>query len=50
MVASNGVELHYERVGRGPRLLYCNGSGATLASMWLLFDMPISGFDLLAFD
>ena len=46
----NGVELHYERVGRGPRLLYCNGSGATLDSVRPLLTMLASRFDLLTFD
>jgi hypothetical protein len=30
--ACNGVALHFERVGHGRRLLYCNGSGTTLDS------------------
>lgn len=46
----NGVELHYERAGRGPRLLYCNGSGATLDSVRPLLGLLTSRFDLLAFD
>lgn len=48
--ACNGVEIHYERLGSGPRLLYCNGSGATLDSVRPLLGMLASRFDLLAFD
>ncbi len=47
---SNGVELHYERHGVGPKLLYCNGSGATLDSVRPLLAMFASRFDVLAFD
>lgn len=46
----NGVALYYERVGRGPRLLYCNGSGATLDAVRPLLGMLASRFELLAFD
>ncbi len=31
-ITANGIELYYERRGSGPRLLFCNGSGATLAT------------------
>lgn len=48
--ARNGIEIHYERLGSGPRLLYCNGSGATLDSVRPLLGMLASRFDLLAFD
>ncbi len=46
----NGVVLHYERVGDGPRLLYCNGSGTTLDSTRPLLEKLSAQFDLLAFD
>ena len=48
--ACNGVALHYERVGDGPRLLYCNGSGTTLDSTRPLLDKLAAQFELLAFD
>jgi pimeloyl-ACP methyl ester carboxylesterase len=48
--ACNGVEIHYERLGSGPRLLYCNGSGATLDSVRPLLGLLASRFDVLAFD
>ena len=31
-VTANGIELYYERRGSGPRLLFLNGSGTTLAT------------------
>lgn len=46
----NGVTLRYERAGNGPKLLYCNGSGATLASVRPLLSAFSAHFDLLAFD
>jgi 3-oxoadipate enol-lactonase len=51
-VATNGVALHYERLGHedGPRLLFCNGSGTTMGSSRPLLDMLSAQFDLLAFD
>lgn len=49
-VQCRGSEIHYERLGSGPRLLYCNGSGATLDSVRPLLAMLGSRFDLLAFD
>ena len=42
-VSVNGIELYYERRGRGPRLLFFNGSGATLATtgplIWAFADV-----------
>ena len=29
-VNANGIDIYYERRGEGPRLLFLNGSGATL--------------------
>ena len=46
----NGVELYWERAGSGPRLLFCNGSGATMADARPLLDALAGGFDLLAWD
>lgn len=46
----NGAELYYERAGQGPRLLYCNGSGATLAAVRPLLAVLAGQFELLAFD
>ena len=46
----NGIRLHYELAGEGPRLLFLNGSGATLASTQLLLDPFRKRFELLAHD
>jgi 3-oxoadipate enol-lactonase len=46
----NGIEIHYARMGQGPRLLYVNGSGATLATTQMLFAPFAERFDLLAHD
>jgi 3-oxoadipate enol-lactonase len=46
----NGAELYWERTGSGPRLLFCNGSGLTLANSQPLRDPFAGGFDLLAWD
>jgi 3-oxoadipate enol-lactonase len=45
-----GVALHYERLGDGPRLLYCNGSGTTVDTSRPLLDMLSARFEVLAFD
>jgi len=42
--------LHHERRGSGPRLLFLNGSGATLESSAPLIDAFVEHFDVLAFD
>ena len=46
----NGIDLYYERSGEGPRLLYLNGSGATLASTGMLLQPFAARFDLVAHD
>ena len=46
----NGVELHWEHNGSGPRLLFCNGSGTTLQVVRPLLDLLAGRFDLLAWD
>ncbi|MGI9126554.1 MAG: alpha/beta fold hydrolase [Mycobacterium sp.] len=42
--------LHFERRGTGPRLLYCNGSGATLREVRPMLNILAADFDVLAFD
>src|SRR4051794_12249987 len=42
--------LHSERRGEGPRLLFLNGSGATLVTSAPLIDAFVGHFDVLAFD
>jgi 3-oxoadipate enol-lactonase len=46
----NGVALYHERIGDGPRLLFCNGSGTTVDSSRPLLEKLSAGFELLAFD
>ena len=46
----NGIDLYYERGGAGPRVLFLNGSGATLEQMTPLLGVLRSRFDLLAHD
>lgn len=46
----NGIDVYYERSGAGPRLLYLNGSGATLATTGLLLAPFAGSFDLVAHD
>jgi hypothetical protein len=46
----NGVELYWEQMGAGPRLLFCNGSGTTLQAVRPLLDLVAARFDLLAWD
>jgi pimeloyl-ACP methyl ester carboxylesterase len=50
LAQANGIDLYYERRGSGPRLLYCNGSGATLAQSGVLIDGFAVLFDVLAYD
>jgi pimeloyl-ACP methyl ester carboxylesterase len=49
-VAVNGIDVYYERRGEGPRLLFLNGSGSTLASSRLLIDPFTQHFDVAAHD
>ena len=46
----NGFTVNYRRGGSGPRLLYLNGSGTTLAGTAPLLKSFDGQFDLLAFD
>jgi len=46
----DGVDLSYELVGSGPRVLFCNGSGATLEGTRPLLSALADGVELLAFD
>ncbi len=49
-VVANGISIYYERSGTGPPLLFCNGSGSTLASSRILVDVFGSRFDAVAHD
>lgn len=46
----DGVDFAYRRRGSGPRLLFLNGSGATLAGSGLLLAPFEDAFELLAHD
>jgi 3-oxoadipate enol-lactonase len=46
----NGLSLGWERSGTGPRLLFCNGSGRTLADSQPMLEYLAGQFDLLAWD
>ncbi len=50
LATANGIEIYYERQGSGPRLLFVNGSGATLAGTGVLLRPFADSFDLLAYD
>ena len=46
----NGADLAYELQGSGPRVLFLNGSGTTMASMQALISILGEGLELLTFD
>ena len=46
----HGVDLHYERSGSGPRLLFLNGTGTTLATSAPLVALFTPDFEVAAFD
>ena len=46
----NGIEIAHRRTGTGPRLLFLNGSGATLAGSALVLAPFEARFDVLAHD
>jgi pimeloyl-ACP methyl ester carboxylesterase len=49
-ITTDGVDLYYERRGRGPRLLFLNGSGGTIEGSSLLLALFEGSFDLLVHD
>jgi pimeloyl-ACP methyl ester carboxylesterase len=49
-VALNGIDLYYEQSGAGPRLLYFNGSGATVARTRVMVEPYAAHFDLVVHD
>jgi pimeloyl-ACP methyl ester carboxylesterase len=46
----NDIELYYERWGDGPRLLFLNGSGSSIATSELLIKLFTDDFDALVHD
>jgi len=49
-INANGIDIYYERSGSGPRLLFLNGSGATLETSALLIKPFTESFDVAAHD
>jgi pimeloyl-ACP methyl ester carboxylesterase len=49
-VHANDIDIYYERRGTGSRLLFCNGSGATLETSELLIAPFAERFDVVAHD
>jgi 3-oxoadipate enol-lactonase len=49
-VVANGIELYYERRGSGPRLLFLNGSGSSIATSELLINLFTNDFEVLVHD
>ena len=49
-VTANGIELFYERWGTGPRLLFFNGSGSSIATSELLIKLFTNDFEVLVHD
>ena len=46
----NDIEVYYERYGEGPRLLFLNGSGSSIATSELLIKLFTDDFDVLVHD
>lgn len=49
-VTAHGVEIHYERAGSGPALLFCMGSGESIDGSRLLIDLLTKTFDVVVVD
>lgn len=50
-VTANGLDIHYERTGEGPRLLFISGTGGDLRVRPNMLDGPFAqAFDLVAYD
>jgi proline iminopeptidase len=50
-VTANGLDIHYERTGQGPRLLFISGTGGDLRVRPNMLDGPFArNFDLVAYD
>jgi len=46
----NGIDLHWEQAGEGPRLLMFNGSGSTIERMRPLMQVLATQFDVVLHD
>ena len=50
VVRTDGIDLHYQVSGSGPRLLFVNGSGVTLRDSGPITAALGSRFEVLAYD
>jgi pimeloyl-ACP methyl ester carboxylesterase len=46
----NGIDLYFERAGSGPRTLFLNGSGSSLANTGFLVAPFVEHLDVVAYD
>lgn len=46
----NGIDIHWEQQGEGPRLLKFNGSGSSIAEGRAIFDLLAGSFDIALHD
>jgi pimeloyl-ACP methyl ester carboxylesterase len=46
----NGIDVYFERAGEGQRLLFLNGSGATLTTSAIVIALFVERFDVVAHD
>ena len=49
-IHANGIDIYYEQKGSGPRLLYFQGSGQTLAKSGVMVDGFAKDFEVVAHD
>ena len=49
-IHANGIDIYFEHKGSGPRLLYFQGSGQTLAKSGVMVDGWAKQFDVVAHD
>jgi 3-oxoadipate enol-lactonase len=49
-IHANGIDIYYEHKGSGPRLLYFQGSGQTLAKSGVMVDGWAKDFEVVAHD
>lgn len=50
-IRANGLDIHFEIGGRGPRLLFISGTGSDLRNKPNVFDSPLANaFEILAYD
>jgi 3-oxoadipate enol-lactonase len=50
IVTANGIDIYHEVRGTGPRLLFVNGSGATIAQTSMMFGPYAERCEVLAYD